>query len=135
MTAKILYKGQLRTESIHLSSGTTILSDAPVDNHGLGTTFSPTDLIVSSLASCMLTIMGIKADQKEWDLKDSYIEATKIMYDTPRRIGEIHLEIHIHCTTTLTLKDKKILEHAADTCPVLQSIHPDIKVIRNYHFN
>lgn len=135
MTAKILYKGQLRTESIHLSSGTTILSDAPVDNHGLGTTFSPTDLIVSSLASCMLTIMGIKADQKEWDFKDSYIEATKIMYDTPRRIGEIHLEIHIHCTTTLTSKDKKILEHAADTCPVLQSIHPDIKVIRNYHFN
>lgn len=135
MTAKILYKGQLRTESIHISSGTMILSDAPIDNHGLGTTFSPTDLIVSSLASCMLTIMGIKADQKEWDLKESYIEATKIMYDTPRRIGEIHLDIHMKCTTALEAKDKKILEHAADTCPVLQSIHPDIKVIRNYHFN
>jgi len=134
MTAKIIYKGLLRTEATHVASDTSIVTDAPVDNHGLGTTFSPTDMLVSSLASCMLTIMGIKAQDKEWNLKDSYIEATKIMADNPRRVGEIHLNVFIKSEQELSTSDKKILENAGNTCPVLKSIHPDIVLKINYNF-
>lgn len=134
MTAKIIYKGSLRTEATHIASNTTILTDAPVDNHGLGTTFSPTDMLVSSLASCMLTIMGIKAEDKNWNLKGSYIEAVKIMADNPRRVGEIHLDVFIKSEQKLTTSDKKILENAGNSCPVLKSIHPDIILKINYNF-
>ncbi|WP_395053248.1 OsmC family protein, partial [Flavobacterium sp.] len=86
MTSKIIYLGHLRTSSVHVQSGTEILSDAPVDNHGKGEAFSPTDLVANALGSCILTIMGIKAQDLNVDISGTTAEVTKIMQTEPRRI-------------------------------------------------
>lgn len=91
MTSKVTYLGDLRTSSIHLQSGTEIISDAPLDNNGKGEAFSPTDTVANALASCMMTIMGIKARDMNVDLKGSVAEVTKIMNAEPRRIGAIEI--------------------------------------------
>lgn len=134
MTSKIIYQGQLRTSATHIQSGTEIITDAPVDNHGLGTAFSPTDLMSTSLASCMMTIMGIKAQDKGWNIEGTNVELQKIMYDNPRRVGEIHLKMEIKSADALDDKAKSILINAAKTCPVWKSLHPDIKVVFDYSF-
>lgn len=124
-TAKITYQGNLRTASIHLQSNNEIITDAPVDNNGKGEAFSPTDLVATSLAACMLTIMGIKSNDLNVDLTNSTASITKVMGTEPRRITEIHVAFSL--TGNPSDKDKTILERAANTCPVLYSIHPDIK--------
>ena len=124
-TSKIVYKGDLRTESTHLQSGTVILTDAPTDNHGRGEAFSPTDMVANSLATCMFSIMGIKAKAMEVDLVDSIAEVTKIMQAEPRMISEIIVSFEMNAV--VDEKSKTILERAAMTCPVFLSLHPDIK--------
>ena len=125
MTSKITYLGDLRTTSTHLQSGTEILSDAPIDNNGKGEAFSPTDSVANALATCMMTIMGIKARDMNIDLKGSTAAVTKIMNAEPRRIGSI--EIVFEMTGVSEQKDKTILERAAMTCPVFLSLNADIE--------
>lgn len=124
MTSIVTYLGDLRTSSIHLQSGTEILSDAPVDNNGKGEAFSPTDILANALATCMMTIMGIKARDMELDLKGSTAEVIKIMNAEPRRIGAIEIAFEMYGTANI--KNRKILERAAMTCPVFLSLHPEI---------
>ncbi len=126
-TSSVKYLGKLRTEAVHLESGTTILTDAPKDNNGEGQAFSPTDLVATALASCMISIMGIVSRRDQiTPIDGAKAEVTKIMYAEPRRIGEIHIRITFP-PNTYSDKEKKIYEHAAFTCPVAKSIHPDIK--------
>lgn len=124
-TSKVTYLGDLRTSSIHVSSGSEIISDAPVDNNGKGEAFSPTDTVANALASCMFTVMGIKARDLGVDFSSSTAEVTKIMGTDPRRITEIHVVFTMNLDADE--KTKTILERTAMTCPVHYSLHPDIK--------
>lgn len=125
MTSKITYLGDLRTSSVHLQSGTEILSDAPTDNNGKGEAFSPTDLVANALGSCMMTIMAIKSKDLDVDLCGSTIEITKVMNAEPRRIGKIIVDIKM--AVSASEKEQTILERAAMTCPVFLSLHPEIQ--------
>jgi uncharacterized OsmC-like protein len=125
MTSKVTYLGDLRTSSIHLQSGNEIISDAPLDNNGKGEAFSPTDTVANALASCMMTVMGIKARDMNLDLKGSTAEVTKIMNAEPRRIGTI--EITFDMSGTEDQKNKTILERTAMTCPVFLSLNTEIE--------
>jgi len=125
MTSKVTYLGELRTSSVHIQSGSTIVSDAPTDNNGKGEAFSPTDTVANALASCMMTVMGIKARELEVELKDSTAEVTKIMGTDPRRITEIQIKFDM--AVAADQRTRLILERTAMTCPVLNSLHPDIK--------
>jgi uncharacterized OsmC-like protein len=107
MTSKITYLGDLRTSSIHLQSGSEIISDAPIDNNGKGEAFSPTDTVANALGSCMFTVMGIKAQDLSVDLSNSTAEITKIMAADPRRISEIHIVFNFSIDTDI--KNKTIL--------------------------
>lgn len=126
MTAKVIYEGNLRTVCTHEASGATFLTDAPIDNHGRGEAFSPTDTVATALASCMLTVMGIKAQQMGLNMDGTICEVTKVMYAEPRRIGEIHISIAFPANG-YSDKEKTILENTARTCPVFYSLHPDLK--------
>jgi putative redox protein len=133
MTSIVTYEGELRTNCTHLRSQSPIETDAPVDNNGKGERFSPTDLLATSLASCMITVMGIKARSLGYDLTGIKIEVEKIMKAEPRRVGGINLTFHIpESLKELDDKQKQILKHTGDTCPVMKSIHPDIEVQVNW---
>jgi putative redox protein len=125
MTSKVTYLGELRTSSIHIQSGSEIISDAPTDNQGRGEAFSPTDTLANGLASCMMTVMGIKARDLEIELKDSTAQVTKVMGTEPRRITEIHVKFDM--AVAADQRTRLILERTAMTCPVLNSLHPNIK--------
>ena len=125
MTAKVTYLGSLRTEAEHLQSGTKIITDAPVDNHGKGESFSPTDTVATALATCMLTIMGIKAEAMGISIEGTTAEVTKTMAAEPRRISKIEVELSL--PKKYEDKEMKNLENAAKTCPVFYSLHPDIE--------
>lgn len=125
ITAIVTYVGDLRTEGKHLQSGAKIITDAPTDNHGKGEAFSPTDLVATALASCMLTIMGIKAQEMKVNLNGTKATVVKIMSANPRRIAEIVVTITL--PTNLDEKTQKILQAVAHTCPVAQSLHPDTR--------
>ena len=127
MISKVVYKGDLRTEATHLQSGETIITDAPVDNQGKGEAFSPTDLVATALASCMITIMGIVAKRDKIKMEGTTAEVEKIMASDPRRIGEI--EIKINFAHPIEEKDRAKLDRAAHTCPVSGSLHQDLKEI------
>lgn len=133
MTSKVIYKENLRTEMIHLKSGSIIETDAPIDNNGKGERFSPTDLVASALASCMLTVMGIKARDLNIVLDGTEASVTKIMGTEPRRIVGIDVVIQFPASIGADDKQKTILERTALTCPVQFSIHPDITC--NISFN
>ena len=129
----IEYEGELRTRAKHLQSGNELITDAPIDNHGKGEAFSPTDLVATALASCILTIMGIVAERRNIDLKGTISEVTKVMGENPRRIAEIH--VNIYFKTDISSQDRKVLEKAAHSCPVHQSLHGNFvekKIIFNY---
>lgn len=128
MTSTILYEGNLRTLCTHTRSGTEINTDAPVDNRGKGERFSPSDLLATSLGTCMITIMGMKAADMNIDLKGVKIDVEKIMGTEPRRVTGINLTFHFPQNFIADDKQKKILENAAHTCPVIKSLHPDIAV-------
>ena len=132
MTSKVTYNGDLRTECTHLKSGDSFVTDAPTDNNGLGQAFSPTDTIATGLASCMLTMMGIKANGLDVDLRFSTAEVTKHMSASPRRISKI--EVTLSLPADISEKNRKILERTADTCPVHYSLHPDIEKDITYNW-
>lgn len=125
MTSKVTYLGELRTSSVHLQSGTEILSDAPTDNHGRGEAFSPTDLLANALGSCMISIMAIKSKDLNVNLEGSTVEVTKIMQAEPRKIAKIIIVMNM--SVAVDEKNKTILERAAMHCPVLLSLNPDIE--------
>ncbi len=124
MTSKVTYLGDLRTECEHLQSNSRFITDAPVDNEGKGEAFSSTDTVATALASCMFTIMGIKARDHESNLEGAYAEVTKTMAADPRRISGIKIDFTF--PETYSTKIQKVFEHSAKTCPVLYSLHPDI---------
>ena len=125
MIAQVEYKGQLRTEAKHLRSGSVIVTDAPIDNQGKGEAFSPTDLVATALASCMITIMGIVAERDGINIEGVTADVDKIMSKEPRRIGEI--KIIITFKSKLTTDQREKLERAAKTCPVSGSLHEYLK--------
>lgn len=127
-TSEVTYQTELRTSCIHLASGNEVITDAPKDNHGRGEAFSPTDLVATSLAACMMSIMGIKARQMQLDekLKGAKAFVKKGMASDPRRIEAIYIEMKFP-KNDFTEKEKSIFEHAALTCPVFLSLHPDMK--------
>ncbi len=132
-TATIIYKSNLRTSCQHIKSGATFITDAPTDNNGKGEAFSPTDTIASALGSCMLTVMGIKAQTMEGVTIDGASAlVTKTMSSNPRRISKI--EIVLKFPKQLEPKTQKILENTGNTCPVHYSIHPDIEKVITYHW-
>lgn len=134
MTSIVEYEGDLRTICTHLRSKNSFETDAPLDNNGKGERFSPTDLLATSLATCMLTVMGIKARHMGFDLKGIKIEVEKIMKSDPRRVGGINLFFHIpEELKGLDEKKKQILKQTGRTCPVWLSIHPDIQVNVNWN--
>lgn len=130
MTASIVYKENLRCEAEHIQSKTTIETDAPTDNRGKGEKFSPTDLLCVSLATCMLTTMGIKANELDVDITNSKAAVTKHMLSNPRRVGKI--EVAVQLPNNGSENDQKILQAAGNNCPVMKSISPEIEVIINY---
>ena len=125
MTSKVTYLGDLRTSSIHLQSGSEIISDAPLDNNGKGEAFSPTDTVANALASCMMTVMGIKARDLDVDFVGSTASVTKIMQAEPRRISAVEIVFDMKGVTDE--KTKTILERIAMTCPVFLSLNSDIE--------
>lgn len=125
-TVKANYIGNLRTEATHLQSGTKLVTDAPVDNQGKGEFFSPTDLVATSLGSCMITIMGIAARTHGFNIDGASWTVTKIMADNPRRIGEIIVELRFP-PNEFTEQQKRVIEHISRNCPVALSLHPDLK--------
>lgn len=125
MTSKVIYLGDLRTSSVHLQSGTEIVSDAPLDNNGKGEAFSPTDSVANALATCMMTVMGIKARDMSVDFKGSTAVVTKIMNSAPRRIGAI--EIVFEMQGVVDEKNRVILERTAMTCPVFLSLSTEVE--------
>ncbi|GAB3342760.1 OsmC family protein [Marivirga atlantica] len=129
-TAKIYYQHSLKTKATHLNSGEVITTDAPKDNNGDGAYFSPTDLAATSLVSCMLTVMGIYANQNKLELGSISCEMTKIMASNPRRIAEI--KIDADWKTDLNEASINKLKEIGLNCPVAKSLHPDIKQTINF---
>ncbi len=123
--SKVVYTGHLRTIATHLGSNSEIVTDAPKDNNGKGEAFSPTDLVATATASCMLTVMGIAANTHNIEMTGTEVEVTKIMASNPRRISEIHCRVLIK-NSNLSDKEKSILEHTALTCPVIMSLSAEI---------
>lgn len=124
MTSKVTYLGDLRTSSIHIQSGSELISDAPTDNNGKGEAFSPTDTVANALASCMMTIMGIKSRDMNVDITGSTASVVKVMQAEPRRIGAVEIIFDMNVMTDE--KSILILERAAMTCPVFLSLNPEI---------
>lgn len=133
-TISTIYLGDLRTEATHLKSGKKLITDAPPDNQGKGEAFSPTDLLAASLGSCMLTIMGIAARTHSIDITDTRIVVTKIMASNPRRVAEVQI-VFLMPDRVYDEKQKAILEHAALTCPVALSLHPDLKQTVQFEYS
>lgn len=125
-TVQTKYLGGLRTESVHLQSGSTLITDAPVDNHGRGEAFSPTDLMATAYGACVLTILGIAAQTHGFTIDGAELQTTKVMGTDPRRIVELITEITLP-HNNYSVKERKIIELAAKECPVYNSLHPDMK--------
>src|SRR6187200_116764 len=124
MTSTVVYNGELRTTCTHLRSANSFETDAPVDNNGRGERFSPTDLMATSLATCMLTVMGIKARNMGFDLEGIKVDVEKIMTADPRRVSGINLTYTIpEALQGLNERDIAVLKNIAINCPVQKSIH------------
>lgn len=126
----VVYQGELRCKATHAPSRATLVTDAPVDNHGKGASFSPTDLVATGLGACMLTIMGIVAERHQLDIGGTTVTVIKEMATHPaRRIGKLEVTITIPADKAekLTPEQRQRLETGALTCPVHHSLHPDIE--------
>lgn len=124
-TAKVIYNGELRTTCTHVQSGQELITDAPLDNNGKGQAFSPTDLLATSLVACMQTIVGIYCNAHQIAFLGCEGSVEKIMYSSPRRIGELNVHLDFKQNNWAESIQKRI-QHAAETCPVAKSLHPDI---------
>ena len=125
-TVHTTYLGDLRTESVHLQSGSKLITDAPTDNQGKGEAFSPTDLVATAYGACVFTIMGIAAKTHGFSIDGAKVETSKVMGTDPRRIVELITQFTFPANN-YSAKHKKILELAAKECPVFNSLHPDLK--------
>lgn len=134
MTATILYEGNLRCNARHLQSNSILETDAPTDNRGKGERFSPTDLVCTALATCMITTMAMKATDMGIELKDTTIDVKKYMVSDPRRITKIDVSVSFSKTLQLIEKEKTILQRTGDNCPVIKSLHPDIEINITYRW-
>ena len=134
MTARIQYEGNLRCTALHLQSNTQIETDAPTDNRGKGERFSPTDLVCTALGTCMITTMAMKATDMGIELAGTIIEIKKHMLSDPRRIGQIDVSLQLQTAAQTEEKDRIILQRAGDHCPVIKSLHPDLKLNITYHW-
>lgn len=132
-TISALYTGSLRTQSVHVKSGNTIITDAPTDNNGKGEAFSPTDLVCSALSSCMITLMGILANREGIELRGLTSEVTKIMADNPRKIKEIQI-VFSHPSLNVTDVQREKLKRAALTCPVALSLSDSVEQTVSFNF-
>ena len=134
MTALLAYNGALRCNALHEQSKTTIETDAPTDNRGKGERFSPTDLTCTSLGTCLLTTMAIKATDMGIELEGATVGVQKYMSkEPPRRIVRIAVAVHIP-PLNLSEKDREILEATGRACPVARSLHPDIEQVITYNW-
>lgn len=130
---KVTYKGNLRTEAVHVDSGAIIQTDAPKDNHGKGELFSPTDLLAASLGTCVLTLMGIMAQKLKVDLTGLRATVEKEMAKTPsRKVSRI--VIHVYCPHKLASEVTSKIEQAGVECPVHHSLHPDVQQEIIFHW-
>lgn len=132
-TLTSVYKGDLRTESVHTRSGNVVITDAPVDNNGKGEAFSPTDLVCTALSTCMLTTMAIWAEREGLDLKGMQVEVIKIMAANPRKIAEIQVKLS-KPNVVATPAQKNRLREIAHTCPVALSLHDTVKQTIQFEF-
>jgi uncharacterized OsmC-like protein len=132
-TSSIIYLGELRTEAVHTLSKNKLTTDAPPDNQGKGEFFSPTDLLATSLGTCMLTIMGIAARTHGFDIDGTKVGITKVMGTNPRRVVEVIVELTFP-HNNYSPKERKLLELSAKECPVANSLHPDLKQTVKFEF-
>ena len=132
-TSRIVYTGSLRTEAEHVRSGNKLITDAPVDNNGKGEYFSPTDLLATSLATCMVTIMGMAAQTHGFSIDGTTIGVQKVMGVNPRRVVEVVIDLHFP-HNNYSPKERKLIELSAKECPVAQSLHPDLKQTIRFHY-
>lgn len=132
-TATLEYLGDLQLRATHTRSGQEFVTDAPVDNNGKGSAFSPTDLLASSLGLCMITIMGIAARNSGFNIDGTKARVTKIMASDPRRVGEVIVELDFPAIN-YTEREKQIIRQCAKICPVSQSLHPDLKQTVIFNF-
>lgn len=121
------YLGELRTEIEHIQSGNKLITDAPLDNNGKGEYFSPTDIFAASLGSCLLTIAGMSAKSYGFSIDGAELEIEKIMGENPRRVIEIKIEVLLPQGVNYSERERRLIESTAKTCPVANSLHPDIK--------
>ena len=132
-TARVEYLGGLRTKCTHLRSGTEILTDAPVDNHGRGEAFSPTDLLATAYVSCMISIVGIYCNEHGIEMIGGTGEVTKSMASAPRRIDRLEIQLDF----SMNQWDESIQERikrVAEACPVARSMNELIAVDIAYTF-
>lgn len=133
MISRVTYQGDLRTEAVHIQSGNVIVTDAPIDNNGKGDAFAPSDLVATSVASCMLTIMGIVAKRDNINIDGTTAEVEKTMSSSPRMIESITIKLFFK--SKLSDKEKKKLERASKTCPVEASLNEKIKKKVEFFFH
>ena len=126
-TIKTEYLGGLRTRGTHVKSGNALITDAPIDNKGKGEAFSPSDLLATALTSCMITIMGIAADEHGIELGNVKAETVKVMGTNPRRVTRLEVQVNLPTGSSFSEKERQVLERAARTCPVLESLHPEME--------
>ncbi|MGD1839861.1 MAG: OsmC family protein [Thermonemataceae bacterium] len=134
-TVQSHYQGNLRTHNKHVSSGNTLLTDAPTDNQGKGEAFSPTDLVSAALGSCMMTIMGIWATKNQVSLEGTTWETTKKMTSQPRKIASIEITFHFPSGLQLSQETRAQLEKVAKSCPVALSLHPEVKQVVHFDYD
>lgn len=132
-TSTVEYLGNLRTKCTHLGSGTEFLTDAPLDNNGKAETFSPTDLVATAYASCMITIIGIYCDSNEIEFNSAKAEVNKIMASNPRRISEIEIFLDLSNNGWSDIQQEKV-RIAGEACPVAKSVHDGMEITINYQF-
>ena len=131
-TSTSKYSGELRTHSVHTQSGETYITDAPTDNEGNGEAFSPTDIVATSLANCMMTIMGIVSKRKGLIIEGTEAKIDKFMGTDPRRITEIKIDFYF--PVNFSEDERKLLEKSALNCPVAKSLSSDLKQNIEFHY-
>lgn len=132
-TIKATYLGDLKVECEHVDSGAKIITDAPKDNNGGGTLFSPTDLCAASLGACAMTIMGLMANRHNFDVTGTTLEIDKEMSADPRRIGKIKIIFHMP-DRDYSEKEKAMIERAANSCPVHKSFAPEVEQVFDFRW-
>lgn len=125
-TAELVYQGELRTLATHVYSGTTLFTDAPLDNHGKAQSFSPTDMVAVALSTCIITTIGILLSAENIQIEGTKLAVRKIMASHPRRIAAIEVDIEVS-DARLTDAQKERMIHIGHTCPVALSLHPDLE--------